>query len=333
MTFPSFCHDKMCAMKIKRLQSIFDTFDLKFPEPKSFDVVGFGLNSVDQLCVVPEYPHCDSKSEIVRYEMLPGGQVATAMVFLSRMGLQTRYVGKLGGDDLGRFCLQKLQLETIDIGSIRIEQGARNQFSIIIIDQQSGERTVLCQRDRRLDFKESELNEEAVCAGRILHLDGYDPASLSAAIWCQKQGIPVCIDLDTVVPNCAELLEHIDFLIANANFATEYTGISDPIDAYHALRQGFDGFLAITLGKNGSMAWIGDQCVQFSGLSVRTVDTTGAGDIFHGAFIYGLLKNWPLKRIMGFANVSAGLSCIRLGAQSGIHTLSEILQHIDETDT
>jgi sulfofructose kinase len=323
----------MSVMKIKRLQSIFDTFDLKFPKSKSFDVVGFGLNSVDQLCVVPQYPHCDSKSEIVRYEMLPGGQVATAMVFLSRMGLRTKYVGKVGGDDLGRFCLQKLQLETIDIASIRIEEGARNQFSIIIVDQQSGERTVLCQRDRRLDFKESELNEGAVCAGQILHLDGYDSASLNAAIWCQKQGIPVCIDLDTVTPNCAELLKQIDFLIVNSNFSVEYTGISNPIDAFHALRQTFDGFLVMTLGKNGSMVWVGDQCVQFPGLSVTAIDTTGAGDIFHGAFIYGLLQNWPLKKIMGFANAAAGLSCMNLGAQSGLHTLTEILQHVDKAGT
>jgi sulfofructose kinase len=317
-------------MKVKRLQDISETFDLKFPSNKPFDVVGFGLNSVDHLCIVPAYPHLDSKSEIVQYEQLSGGQVATAILFLSRMGLKTKYIGKVGGDTLGRFCLQKLELEAIDISSIRIEESARNQFSIIIIDQQSGERTVLCRRDSRLDFKDPELNEDAVCSGRILHLDGNDPASLRAASWCQKHEIPVCIDLDQVVPNCKALIEQIDFLIVSSSFPSVYTGIPDPIESFHSLRREFNGFLAMTMGKSGAMAWVGDRCIQFPGLPVKAKDTTGAGDVFHGAFIYGLLQNWPLNKIMSFANAAAGLSCTQLGAQQGIHSLSEILQHIDK---
>jgi sugar/nucleoside kinase (ribokinase family) len=319
-------------MKMKRLQDISDTFDLKLPSNKPFDVVGFGLNSVDHLCIVPEYPRLDSKSEIVQYEQLPGGQVATAMIFLSRMGLSTKYIGKVGDDNLGRFCLQKLELEAIDISSIRIEKGARNQFSIIIVDRQSGERTVLCKRDSRLDFTEQELSEEAICAGKILHLDGNDPASLRAATWCQKHEIPVCIDLDQVTPNCKELIEQIDFLIVSSGFSSDYTGISDPIESFHALRRKFNGFLAMTMGCDGAMAWVGDRCIQFPKLLVKAIDTTGAGDIFHGAFIYGLLQNWPLNKIMGFANAAAGLSCTHVGAQQGIRSLSEILRHMERME-
>jgi sulfofructose kinase len=318
-------------MSIKRIESIFDTFDLRLPENKPFDVVGFGLNSVDHLCVVPEYPRLDSKTEMMQYEMLPGGQVATAIVFLSRVGLKTKYIGKVGGDYLGRFCLQSFEQEGIDISSIRVEESARNQFSVIIIDRQSCERTVLCERDGRLDFKESELHERSVCAGKILHLDGYDSTSLSAATWCQKQGIPVSIDLDKVVPNCAELIQQIDFLIVSSNFASEFTGISDPVESFQALHQGFGGFLAMTLGKKGAMAWVGNQCIQFPGIPINAFDTTGAGDIFHAAFLFGLLQNWPLNRIMSFANTAAGLSCLHLGAQSGIRPFSEILQQMDKT--
>jgi sulfofructose kinase len=317
-------------MKMKRLESICDTFDVRWPENKPFDVAGFGLNSVDHLCIVPEYPRLDSKTEILRYEMLAGGQVATTLAFLSRMGLKTKYIGKVGGDYLGRFCLQHFVQQGMDISSIRVEESARNQFSIIIIDRQSGERTVLCERDVRLDFRESELDERSVCAGKILHLDGYDPASLSAATWCQRQGIPVCIDLDKVVPNCAELITQVDFLIVSAGFASEFAGISDPSESFQALRESFGGFLAITLGKKGALAWVGDQCVEFPGISINALDTTGAGDIFHGAFLFGLLQNWPLQKIMAFSNTAAGLSCLQVGAQSGIQTLSEILEHMEK---
>ncbi len=314
-------------MKIRRLKSASDTFDLKIPENKVFDVVGLGLNSVDHLCVLSGYPEPESKSEILTYELLPGGQVATALIFLSRMGLRAKYVGKVGGDELGRLSVQSFEKESLDFASVLVERNARNQFAIIIIDQRSGERTILCQRDRQLDVKETELDEEMICSGRILHLDGYDSAALKAASWCQDRGIPVCVDLDKSVPNCSALIQKTDFLIVSSNFPSEFTGIADPAESVRALQKYFGGFLAVTLGSRGATAWVGDQCLNFPGLNVNAVDTTGAGDIFHGAFIYGLLQNWSLANIMGFANSAAGLSCMYLGARAGIRPLSEILQH------
>jgi sulfofructose kinase len=317
-------------MNIKHPKHLSDTFDMGFHVNKPFDVVGFGLNSVDHLCLVPEYPRESSKTGIIRYEKLPGGQVATAIVFLSRMGLKTKYIGKCGDDDLGRYAMERFAGESVDLSSLQVEKGVQSQMSVITIDRRNGERTVLCHRDGGLDFKESELDEESVCAGRILHLDGYDSASLTAATWCQQKNIPVCIDLDTVVRNCDALLEKTDFLIVSSNFASEFTGIADPEASFRALRRCFGGFLVMTLGAEGAQAWVGDQCISFPGLKIRALDTTGAGDVFHGAFIYGLLSNWPLDKIMNFANAAAGLSCMYLGARAGIRPLHEILQNIDK---
>ncbi len=315
-------------MKVKRLRDESDTFDLQFPRMPC-DVVGFGLNSADQLCVVPEYPSADSKTEILQYARLPGGQVATAAVFLARMGRKVRYIGKLGGDEAGRLMLQSLRSETIDISNVIVEENAVNNYAIIIIDKKTGGRTIFCRRDRLLDFRDSELKEEDVCAGRILHLDGYDRLSMKAASWCREQGIAVSADLDKVVPGCEELLTKIDFLIASADFPSKLTGISDPEKAFLALRSGYEGFLAVTRGAGGAMAWVNGRCVVFPGLKVKAVDTTGAGDIFHGGFLYGLLRNWPLGKIMAFANAAAGLSCGFLGARTGIRPLPEILRHAD----
>lgn len=317
-------------MKIKQPENQSDTFDLRLPNNKPFDVVGFGLNSIDYVCVLPEYPHPDSKTDILQYERLPGGQVATALTFLARMGLSTKYVGKVGNDDAGRASLQSFAGESVDIASVLVEQEAQNPFSVILIDQTNGERTVLCRRDRKLNFRDSELNEEDVCSGRILHLDGYDTLALKAAISCQKRQIPVCADLDAVVPNCASLLENIDFLIVSSDFASEFTGVHDPEASFSALRKCFSGFLAVTLGARGAAAWVGDQCIYFPGINVNAVDTTGAGDIFHGAFIFGLFQNWSMAKIMKFANTAAGLSCLSLGARTGIRPLPEILQYMEK---
>jgi len=315
-------------MKVKNLANTSDTFDFEFP-PKPYDIVGFGSNSADQLCVVPEYPSSDSKTEILQYERLPGGQVATAAIFLAHMGLKARYIGKLGGDEAGRLMLQSLRSEDIDISNVIVEEKALNNYAIIIIDKRTGGRTIFCRRDELLDFRDSELREEDVCAGRILHIDGYDPLSLKAASWCRERGIAVSADLDNVVPGCKELLTKVDFLIASADFPAKLTGISDPEKSFVALKGSFDGFLAVTLGAEGAMAWVGGRCVVFPGLKVKAVDTTGAGDIFHGGFLYGLLRNWPLGKIMAFANAAAGLSCGFLGARTGIRPLPEILCHAD----
>jgi sulfofructose kinase len=314
-------------MKIKRLKSPSDSFDIQFPERKAFDVVGFGLNSVDHLCVVPQFPEFDTKTEINKYEVLPGGQVATATLFLSRMGRRVRYIGKVGGDDFGRRFLESLASESIDISSIVVERSAMNQYAFIIIDETSGERTILWQRDERLNFRKSELDVNSVCSGKILHLDGYDSASaLYAATICREEGIPVSIDLDMAVPDCEALINTVDFLIVSSDFCKEFTGISNEIEAFRELSASFHGFWVMTIGAEGAVVSLDGQCLAFPGLKVEAVDTTGAGDIFHGGFLHGLLQNWTLEKIMAFSNASSGISCKYLGAQSGIRPLNEILQ-------
>ena len=317
-------------MRMKKFDTESGTFDIDFPATKPFDVVGFGLNAVDHLCVVPQYPRFDSKTEIVHYEKLGGGQTATAVVFAARMGLKGKYIGKVGSDDLGVYALESLRAENIDTSSVLVERGARNQYAFIIIDKASGERTILWERDRKLSFRQEELCRADICSGRVLHLDGHDyEAAIQAARWAREEGIPVVIDLDKAVPRSAELIANVDFLITSANFPPEFTGIDDPIESLLALRNHCDGFLAVTLGAQGAMAVIGDRCERFPAFKVHAVDTTGAGDIFHGAFIYGLLRNWPLDRIMTFANAAAGLNCTHLGARGGIPPLGEILALVD----
>ncbi len=313
-------------MEIKRLTDPSETFDLRFPEDKPFDVVGFGLNAVDHLCVVAQYPRFDTKTEILRYELLAGGQVATAMTCVARMGLKARYIGKVGSDALGRLSLESLRSESIDTSAVIVQPDARNQFALIIIDQSSGERTVLWDRDEKLDFQEHELKKEEICSGRVLHLDGHDPAALRAAVWAQQSGIPVVVDLDKVVVHCAELLRNVDFLITNASFPSELTGIADPSEALLALGKICHGFVASTKGAQGVIAAVNGRCVHFPAFKVQAVDTTGAGDVFHGSFIYGLLQNWSLQRIMSFANAAAGFSCTRLGALAAVPTLDHVLR-------
>jgi sugar/nucleoside kinase (ribokinase family) len=291
-----------------------------------------GLNSVDFLCVVPEFPTPNSKMEMLRYTKQGGGQVATAMVALSRWGVKTKYIGKVGEDELGTFSLNSVRQEEVDVSSVMIEPGATNQFAMIIVDGSSGERTILWDRDKRLIYRIGELREEEVCSGRILHLDGHDiHAALQCARWAKEEGIPTVVDLDKVEPLTPELIQGIDFIVTSSRFPMLYTGISDQKEALLKLQKHTPGFLCATLGHEGSVAMVQGELLHVKGFKVNAVDTTGAGDVFHGGFIYGLLQNWEVAEILRFANAVAALKCRDLGGRKGIPTLEETVKFLNQS--
>ncbi|MGA2315421.1 MAG: PfkB family carbohydrate kinase [Thermodesulfobacteriota bacterium] len=293
-------------------------------QDKPFDVVGIGLNSVDFLSVVPEFPTPNSKMEMLRFSKQGGGQVATAMVALSRWGVKTKYIGKVGEDKLGQFSLHSIHQEGVDVSSVTIEPNATNQFAMIIVEGPSGERTIIWNRDERLMYREGELRKEEVCSGKLLHLDGHDiHAAIQCARWAKEEGIPIVIDLDKVEPLTSELIKEIDFVITSSRFPMLYTGISDREKALLELQKYTPGFLCTTLGHEGAMAMVNGEFIYAEGFKVKAVDTTGAGDVFHGGFIYGLLQNWEVAEILRFANAVAALKCRELGGRKGIPTLKE----------
>ncbi|MGZ3613947.1 MAG: carbohydrate kinase family protein, partial [Thermodesulfobacteriota bacterium] len=288
-------------------------------QDKPFDVVGMGLNSVDFLCVAPEFPPPNSKMQMLQFSKQGGGQVATAMVALSRWGVKTKYIGKIGEDELGRFSLDSIRQEGVDISSVTIEPHATNQFAMIIVDGPTGERTILWNRDERLMYRDGELRKEEVCSGKILHLDGHDiHAALQCARWAREEGIRTIVDLDKVESLTSELIKQIDFIITSSRFPMMYTGISDQKKALLELQKYTSGFLCSTLGDDGAMALVNGEFLLIEGYKMKAVDTTGAGDVFHSGFIYGLLQNWKAEEILRFANAAAALKCKELGGRKGI---------------
>ncbi len=300
-------------------------FDLPFPKNKPFEVVGMGLNSVDFLCVVPEFPAPNSKMEMLQFCKQGGGQVATAMVALSRWSVKTKYVGKVGEDEWGQFSLDSLRQENVDVSSVTVEPNATNQFAAIIVDRTSGERTILWNRDERLMYRMGELRKEEVCSGKLLHLDGHDiHAAIQSARWAKEEGIPTVVDLDKVEPLTSELIKEIDFVITSSRFPTLFTRISDPERALIEMQRQTSGFVCATLGQEGAIAFVDGDILYARGSEINAVDTTGAGDVFHAGFIYGLLQNWEVEEILRFANSAAALKCREFGGRRGIPTLEEI---------
>jgi sugar/nucleoside kinase (ribokinase family) len=302
-------------------------FELSIPDGRAFDVVAFGLNAVDHLCVVPRYPERDTKIRLNRFHRAGGGQAASAMVVCARYGLRAKYVGKVGGDEIGAFSLASIREEGVDVSDVAVVDGATNQLAMIIVDERDGERTILWHRPPEIATSPEEITPERVAVGRVLLLDGHDaPAAARAAEVAHDHGVPVILDAETVKEGTGELVQRTDVLIASSDFPAAYTGVGDAGEALRALLSVGPSFVAMTLGRRGAIAVTASGAtIESRAFEVDAIDTTGAGDVFHGAFIFGLLSGWSVERTLDFSNAAAALNCTAMGARGGMTGLGEVL--------
>ncbi|MFQ5778365.1 MAG: carbohydrate kinase family protein, partial [Terriglobia bacterium] len=253
-----------------------------------FDVVGLGLNATDVALELPAYPAFNTKVEFTAVRWHAGGQVATALVVCQRLGLRTKYIGSLGSDPMGAFQLASLRSEDIDLKDTRRVEDCPNQSAYILIDQETGERTILWQRDPRLTLRPQDLRREMLAGARLLHVDGHDTAAAArAAQWARADGIPVTADVDNIYDGLDDLLGATDYLISSATFPAAYTGQPDLLGALERIgrRHPQMKLVAATLGREGVVALEAGRFLYRPAYDVPCRDTTGAGDVFHGAFI------------------------------------------------
>ena len=293
--------------------------------PPIVDVVGVGINATDTIIRLPRFPELDSKVEVLSAEVLPGGQVASAMVACQRWGLTTRYVGKVGTDEAGRLQARMFVREGIEAQVILVPNAA-SQVAYILVDEDSGERTILWKRDADIALKPEDLRPEWITQARALHVDGHDTAAAAtAARWARLAGIPVTADLDNVYPGVEALLPSVDYMISSRQFPERLTGEADLRNSLPLLQKRYKSRIAAaTLGRDGVLAWDGTDFHYAPGFEVSVLDTTGAGDIFHGAFLYTLFQQWRLGRQLDFCCAAAAMNCTAAGARGRIGKLAEI---------
>src|ERR1700723_3474694 len=284
----------------------------------SMDLVGVGLNAIDTLIPLPHYPELGSKVEFRSANILPGGQVASAVIACQQWGLRTSYVGKVGEDRFAEVHRAEFAKSGVEAHLFTVP-GCASQQAFILVDD-TGERTVLWKRDNNLTLRPEDLKQEWIVGARALHVDGHDTAAaIQAATWAKASGVPVIADLDDVYPGVQNLLGNIDYLIASRDIPGRLTGETNLRAGLQALQATYGCRLtAATLGHEGGIAWDGSQFHYAAAFRVESVDTTGAGDIFHAGFIYGLLQGWPLARQLDFACAAAALNCTAIGARGGM---------------
>ena len=301
-------------------------------ESSKVDLVGVGLNATDMLIPLAEHPAPGSKVEFRSANVLPGGQVASAVMACQRWGLRTRYVGKLGDDSAAQLHREEFARAGVQTQVIAVP-GCASQQAVILVDSQ-GERTVLWRRDQQLGLRPEELDREWIVNSRALHVDGYDTAAATvAAGWARDAGIPVIADLDDTYPGVEALLKQIDYAIVSRDVPARLLGEDDLERSLPLMQRRYGCRLtAATLGQEGVLAWDGKQFHYACAYQVSAVDTTGAGDTFHAGFIYGLLQGWPLPRRLDFACAAAALNCMGVGARGGIQPV-EVIENLMATGT
>ena len=291
-----------------------------------FDVVGVGLNATDTMLLVPHFPAYAGKAPFTEEIVSPGGQVASAMVACARLGLRVKYIGSIGDDERGRIQMESLRGTGINLDHVQLRRHCPNQSAYIIVDRSTGERTVLWRRDACLRIDPEQIAPEQIACARLLHIDGHDtPAVARAAEIARRHSIPVTVDVDTVYHGFDRVLPFIDYLVASSEFPTAWTGDRDPFVALENLQKEYGmKVAAMTLGAHGALALVDGAFIYSPAYVVNCIDTTGAGDVFHGAFCYAVLQGMPMREILEFSNAMAALNCTALGARGGIRGLDDV---------
>lgn len=293
-----------------------------------FDVVTVGLNSVDLVALVGEYPGRNTKHRLESFTRLPGGQMATAAALCARLGWRARYVGSFGDDDLAELGLRSLEVEGVDVSASWRVPGATSQFAVIIVDGTTGERTVLWHRHPGLAMRPGQMDPAVATSGRMLLVDCQETAAVTAAACAARAaGIPTVVDVEQVREGIDDLLRQIDCVIAAESFPAALTGYGDPGRALAAMADAYQSpLVAVTLGEEGSLARCGGREWRTPAFQVTCVDSTGAGDAFHAGFVAACLRDPDVSvaDAMRYANAVAALNCQGLGARGGMPTAADV---------
>ncbi len=303
------------------------------PPAGPLDVVGLGQSSLDTVVRIQGPPPFAGKVRARGLSFLPGGQIATAMLACARLGLRCALVGSVGDDAAAEAVLAPLAEAGVELGSVRRIPGAATQSAVILVDAKSGERTVIWQRDPRLSLEVGSLRREEIARGRVLHLDAGDlELSTWAAGVAREAGMAVVLDADTPGPGVERLLRRVDFPIVSREFAETFFGTRSPVESVRGLVALGARFAVVTLGDRGAVGGAGGEAIQVPAFRVPVRDTTGAGDAFHAAFVFGLLEGLGGEEILRLANAAAGMNCRAPGAQGGLPSRDALRSFLAEAD-
>lgn len=297
-----------------------------------FDVSGFGITTLDYICIVDKLTSYQRQATISDVKIFGGGCVSTALVALNRLGGNSALITSLGDDWVAKEVIKELKKENIDCSGISIQKKELTTFSFIQVGKKHGKRAIAFYPGSggklKLDIKAKKI----IKGSKILLLDGMIPfEGVMAAKFAKDNNIKIMLDCNTFNNETKNLLPYIDYLITSESFLYDYSKTRDIEKALKKIYKDFKPeILVTTLGKKGSVTLINNEIKYVDIFNVEVKDTTGCGDVYHGAFLYGLLRKWDIIDIMVFSTAVSSIKSMYYGGRSGIPDLKKILEFLKE---
>jgi sugar/nucleoside kinase (ribokinase family) len=299
-----------------------------------YDIVGLGCAAVDDLLYVPAYPPADAKVQIRRHERQGGGLTATALVSASKLGAKCAYAGVLGDDELSNFVKERLTRDGVDVSQVRHRPGARPIHSYIIVDEITQTRNIFYDLDKVYGAEPGWPDEAIIRSAGALYVDHFGVEGMCwAAKLARSAGVPVVADLERgEMPGFSDLLGLVDHVIVSRGFAEKLTGAAHPMMAALQLWRPDRRCVVVTAGEAGCWFTTDGKGVRHQpAFEVQAVDTTGCGDVFHGAYAAALVRGMALPEIVRFASAAAAMKATRRGGQDGAPQLGEVENFLKKT--
>lgn len=283
-------------------------------------IVGIGASVHDTLMVTSEFPVEDTKIQAHETFIQGGGPCATALVTASILGVNSSYIGTLGNDIYGSYMVDDFKKYGVDTSNIIRKNNCISYHSFVVINSSNSSRTCIWNKGNISELQANEIDVNAIKNAKVLHLDGHQlNAAIYAAGIAQENGVKVSLDAGGVYPGIEKLLPLVDFLIPSEEFVLKITGKRDIKEASAILYSKYKPEVYIvTQGSKGGFQYNGSKYEQYSSFKVDAIDTNGAGDVFHGAFIAGYVKNMNVKNAIYFASAAAALKCTQVGARKSV---------------
>jgi len=299
-----------------------------------WDILGFGIVTVDDFLIVESYPPPDAKIPVLEKTRQGGGLTGTALVAASRLGAKCAYGGILGEDELAEWTLAELEREGIDCTPVIRQPDASIIHAIIIVDKTHHTRNIFFSKAGVAFRPLTSIDATLVSQARVLFVDhGGVEGMLHAVTLAKELGIPTVADIERDEhPQAGELIAQIDHLILSASFACSFTGKDDPASAVESLHRSTQrACTAVTVGEEGCWYISAEEegnIQHHPAFEVQVVDTTGCGDVFHGAYAAGIAYGWDVSFCIRFASAAAAIKATKAGGRAGIPDRSTVCQFL-----
>lgn len=290
------------------------------------DIVGIGVCTVDHLVTVPRMPKQNENMQALNYDRQPGGLASIALIAAARLGARVKVIARIGDDEAGAYIRRALGEEGVDVAQLLVEPGSESHQSVILVHEASGDRSIITRPPTGKPISPEEFRREDISAAQALFIDSLNEATLQAARWAKEADMKVLLDPALPYAEIKPLLAVVDVPIVPEYWARALMPDQPPAAVAERLLDEGAEIAVVTLGERGAVvSWAGGT-IAVPAFPVDVVDTTGAGDAYHGAFLYALLQDWDVPRMARFASAVGSLNCRAMGGRSALPTRDEVDQ-------